>query len=194
MNLDTYKEQLIKFASRLNEKPFDSPAAYVNFENNVCRLLDEYYETYLNATVDERKEIRQIIKEYDRSEKYVYEGGPLPNPLRCVLNRYGIRAIKQIETTGNVIWLMRGLVAISILNGIHYQPDDKEHLARLFVAAEEKGLNPKPVFQLISEISSNEPSKPGEISTSELIAISYKTAHEIVDEMKTWFKVDEENE
>ena len=194
MNLDAYKKQLIEFASSLNKIPINSPSAHIYRGNNVEKFLDENFEMYLNATVDERKEIRQIIKDHDRSEKDVHEGGPLPAPFRYVLNFYGVRAIKQIETTGDVIWLMRGLVAISILDGIHYRPDDKEHLARLFVAAEEKGLNPKPIFQVISEISSNEPTKPGETSTSELIANTHKTAHKIVDEMKKWFTVDKENE
>ena len=193
MNPDTYKKQLMRFASRLNEKPFDSREESINFGNNVGKFLDENYEIYLNATI-ERKEIRKIIRDYNRGEEDVHEGGPLPVPFRYVLNGYSVRAIKQLEATGDVIWLMRGLVAISILDGIHYRPDDKEHLARLFVTAEEKGLNPKPIFQLISKISSNKPTKPGETSTSELIANTHKAAHETIDEMKKWFKVDKENE
>jgi hypothetical protein len=98
------------------------------------------------------------------------------------------------EKTGDVIWLMRGLVAISILDGIHYRPDDREYLARLFVAAEEKRLDPKPAFQLVSEISSNERPKPREISISELIADIPNIAHEIVDELKKWFTVEKEQE
>lgn len=195
MNLDEYKEKLIEYASLLNQIPTDaSRASYANFENKVCSLLDENYEIYINATVDKRKEIRQIIKDHNRSEEYVYEGGPLPVPFRYILNFYGIRAIKQLEKTGDVIWVWRGLVAISILDGIHYRPDDEEHLARLYVAAEEKGIDPKPTFQLISEISSNEPTKLGETSISELIGNTPNTAHKIVDEFRKMFTVDKEQE
>jgi hypothetical protein len=193
MNFDEYKEKLIEYASLLNQTPTDaSRAASANFNNRVDRLLDENYKLYIKATSDERKEIRQIIKDHDRSEKYVYEGGPVPVPFRYILNFYGIRAIKQIEATGDINWVWRGLVAISILDGIHYRPDDEEHLARLFVAAEEKGLNPKPIFKIISEISSNEPTKPGETSISELISNTPNTAYRLVDEFRKMFLVDKE--
>jgi hypothetical protein len=195
MNLVDYKEKLIEYASLLNQIPTDSTrAAYADFNNKVNKLLDENYEIYINATAGERKAIRQIIKDYDRDEKDVYEGDPVPVPFRYILNFYGIRAIKQLEETGDIIWAWRGLVAMSILDGIHYRPDDEEHLARLYVAAEEKGIDPKPIFQLVSEISNTEPTKPKEIPTSELIANIPNTAHQIVDEFRKMFMVDKENE
>ncbi len=168
MNLDTYKKQLIQIASRLNGSYFASRKEVIIFKNKIENFLDENYEIYVNATTEERNEIRQIIKDYDRSEKDVFEGGP-PAPFRYALNLYGIRAIKQLEETDNVIWLWRGLVAISMLDGIHYQPDDELHLAHLYVAAEKKGINPNLMFQTISKISNNEPTKSGQISTSELV-------------------------
>ena len=85
MNLDAYKKQLIEFVSSLNKIPINSPSAHIYGGNNVEKFLDENFEIYLNATVDERKEIRQIIKDHDRSEKDVHEGGPLPAPFRYVL-------------------------------------------------------------------------------------------------------------
>jgi hypothetical protein len=169
MNLDEYKEKLIEYAALSNQIPTD-PArfGYANFEKNVYRLLDENYEIYINAPADERNKIRQIIKDYDRDEKHVYEGDP--------------------------VWVWRGLAAISILDGIHYRSDDEEHLARLYVAAEEKGIDPNPIFQLISEISNAEPTKLGEISISELIGNIPNTANAIVDGFRKMFLVDKENE
>jgi len=190
MNLDEYKNQLIEFASRLNDRPFDSITSSNNFHNRICELLDESYQIYLNASAEERENIRKIIKEYNRSD--IVEGGPLSGPLSSVLWQYSSRARRQLETSGNDIWLIRGLVVISILDGIYYRPDDEIQLARLFVIAEEKGLNPKPVFHLISEVSSNEPTELGEISTSGLIANTPNTAHQTVDEFNKWFDVDKE--
>jgi hypothetical protein len=195
MNLDEYKEKLIEYAALLNQIPTD-PArfGYANFEKNVYRLLDENYEIYINAPADERNKIRQIVKDYDRDEKHIYEGGPISAPFRYILNFYGSRAIKQMEETGDAVWVWRGLAAISILDGIHYRSDDEEHLARLYVAAEEKGIDPNPIFQLISEISNTEPTKLGEISISELIGNIPNTANAIVDGFRKMFLVDKENE
>jgi len=193
MNLDIYKKQLIQLASRLNGSYFDSREESIIFKNNIENFLDENFEIYINATTEERNEIRQIIKDYDRSEKDVFEGGP-PAPFRYALNFYGIRAIKQLEETGNVVWLWRGLVAISMLDGIHYRPDDEEHLARLYVAAEEKGINPKPIYQQIAKISNNKPTKQGQVSTSNLIDSIPSIAHKFVDEFRKMFIVDKDNE
>ena len=191
MNVDAYKNRLIEFALHLN-KPFDSVISSNNFHNNVCEFLGENYQVYLSASTDEQKNIRKIIKEHNRND--IVEGDPLSGPLSSILWQYSSRARRQLETSGNDIWLIRGLVAISILDGIHYRPDDEIQLARLFVVAEEKGLNPRPVFQLISELSSNEPTELGEISTSRLIATTPNTAHQTVDEFNKWFDVDKENE
>jgi hypothetical protein len=192
MNLDTYKIKLSGCAARLNEKPFGSDEELADFIRDVDDFLDNNYETYLNANLDERQEIRRIIKDHDRSEKDICEGDPIPTPFRYSLRRYAYRTIKQLESTGTAVWLTRGLTAISILDGISYRLDDKEQLARLFIAAEEKGMDPRPAFKLISEISNNEVLLNQEQSTSELIANTPRTAREIVNELRRIFKVDKE--
>jgi hypothetical protein len=184
MNLETYKKQLIEFASHKNMNYMNSTALYGNYENSIHEFLDNSFEIYLKATPESRKEIRQIIKDYDH--EYPPEGGRSPMPFRFWLGKYGIRPIKKLKATGDVIWLMRGLVAISILDGINYRPKDEEHLAHLYVTAEGKGIDPKPMFQEVSAISNNEPSKSGEISTSELIANTPNVAHDIVNQLKNW--------
>jgi len=184
LNLSTYKSQLIELESRPNKSAFDSTISRHNFENSIYEFFDRNYETYLGATVDERKEIRQIIKNHDRDEKDVHEGDHQPVPFRYFLNWYVIRAIKQLKTSGESIWLLRGLISISILDGLHDRIKDEEHLARFFVTAEEKGLDPIPAFQLISKISSDQPLKSGEMSTRELIANIPNTAHEIVTDLR----------
>ena len=78
-------------------------------------------------------------------------------------------AIESIERTGEKIWLTRGLVVCSIEDSIMDQRDNIIYLSRLYVAAEEKSLNPKPEFQAIAEISSDEISSGGNVSMSELM-------------------------
>jgi len=194
MNFETYKKQLFQLASHKSVDNSNATVSYASFENNVYEFLDNSYEIYISASIDERQEIRQIINEHHINSKDLREGEPIPMPFSYLLAWYGIRAIQHLEATGNEIWLTRGLVAISMLDGIHYRPDDENHLARIYVAAEEKGIDPKPIFQKISEISNNEPTKPGEISTSDLIGNIPMTAHKIVDEFRKMFMVDKENE
>ncbi len=194
MDLETYKKQLLELASHKNADNSNSTVSYASFENTVYEFLDNAYEIYLNAPANERKQIRQIINEHHVNSKDLREGEPIPMPFSYLLSWYGVRAIKQLEATGNEIWLTRGLAAISMLDGIHYRPDDENHLARIYVAAEEKGIDPKPIFQKVSEISNNEPTKLGEISTSELILDIPNTAHKIVDDFRKMFLVDKENE
>jgi hypothetical protein len=192
MNLDLYKTKLSDFAARLNGKPFNSREELTEFTRLADDFLDENYETYLSANLNERKEIRQIIKDHDRSEKDIVEDDSTPTPFRYILRRYAYRAIKQLELTGAADWLTRGLTAISILDGISDRQDDKEQLARLFIAAEEKGLDPKPAFKLISEISSNHVFSNEWPSSSEMITNTPETAREIIDELRRIFKVDKE--
>lgn len=184
MNLETYKKKLIEIASHKNVVLMNPTASYSDHETVIYEFLDDTYELYLNTTNENRKEIRQIIKDYDHED--TPEGGYGPAPFRFWLDKYTIRPIKKLKATGDKIWLMRGLVAISILDGINYKPNDEEHLARLYVAAENSGMDPKPIFEKISAISSIEPNKSGEASMSEIIANTPNVAHKIVDELKMW--------
>ena len=194
MNFETYKKRLFELASHKNANNRSTTASYASFENIVYKFLDNVYEMYLNASTDERQEIRHIIKEHHIDSEDLREGEPIPMPFSYLLNWYVIRAIKYLEATGQEIWLIRGLVAISMLDGIHYRPDDEEHLALLYVAAEERGINPKPIYQMIAKVSNNEPTKLGQVSTSELIGDIPTTAHEIVDKFRKMFMVKKENE
>jgi hypothetical protein len=187
MNLVAYKNQLIEFASQLNEQPFKSPSSYSDFQNKVYNFLDQNYEIYINSNNEDRKEIRIIIKKYNRRD--VLEGGPLSAPLSYLLQQYVYKTIRQLKTTGDATWLRRGLVVISILDGTLNPKDDMDQLAHLFVVAEEKGLNPKPEFHSIAEISNKETSISEEMPMSEMIVNIPNIAHEINDEREKWFLV-----
>jgi hypothetical protein len=187
MNLDIYKKNLLEILSRLDGKPLNSHSLRIEFDNLVFEFLDSTHELYFNASLNERMEISQIIQNHDRDEKDIKEGDTtICVPFRYVADKYGIRVIKELKATGDVVWLMRGLTTISMVNNIGFQSRNEEILARLFVAAEEKGLNPKPIFKRFSEISSNKSAKPENISTSELIIATPNKAYEIVDQLRKW--------
>jgi hypothetical protein len=186
MNFETYKKRLFELASHKNAGNSNPSIPYGSFENTVYDFLDNTYEIYLNASAVERQEIRNMVKKYHIDSKDIREGEPIPLPFSYILNWYSIRVIKNLKATGSEIWLTRGLVAISMLDCIHYRPDDEEHLARLYVTAEKTGIDPKPVYQKISAISNNESTKSGEISTSELIANIPNVAHDVVNQLKQW--------
>lgn len=189
LNLDTFKRRLLQFAVRVNGHPYYREE-YNNFQNDLDLFLDESYQIYLDANADERKEIRQIIKDYDKPEKDIHEGDPSPIPLRYHLRHSVIRTVKQLKLTGDITWLVRGLVIISIMDGTNSLEHDEERLSRLYVGAEEKGINPEPIFQKIAKASSIEIIEFRETSTSELIANIYIKAHKIVKELRSWKVID----
>ena len=56
MNIDDYKKHLIEFAL---------PVTHVNRKINIEKFLDENFEIYIKATVEERNGIRQIVKDHN---------------------------------------------------------------------------------------------------------------------------------
>ena len=139
----------------------ESSGSIRKFRDELFFFLDQNHEFYLSASPEERDEIRKIVKRQLTTNETAF--------IDSFLFGYMQRAIENIERTGEIIWLTRGLVACSIEDSIRDQRDNTTHLSLLYIAAEEKSLNPKPEFQAIAEISSDEISSGGNISMSELM-------------------------
>jgi hypothetical protein len=151
--------------------------AFTEFENNlrnqndlkgeIYNFIDQNYEIYLNATPQECKEIRKAVTNC----YYVNERGKFWRFFEDLFLKYTKeRAIPKIQETGDKTWLIRGLVAMSIENsGIDYR-DSVLALNDLRKAAVEKNLDPKPEFERVSQISSNEKPRGGDTPMSKLMA------------------------
>ena len=139
-------------------------------KDEIYEFLNQNYEVYLNSNLEERKEIRELVKQH-------HMGSESPNMLVLFLIGYIQVAAKNIQSTGDKTWLLRGLVVSSIENSLRDQRDNTFSLSFLYVMAEEKNLNPKPEFQAIAEISSKELSSAGTIPMSELMNNIPEIAH-----------------
>jgi len=125
------------------------------------KFMDESYMVYMNATPKERAEIRIFIGKQS-STSYYFED---------LIRKY-VRdhIIQQIQLTGKNVWLIRGLVAISLENsGVDYR-DTLVSLAQLYSVAEEKGLKPKNDFHRIADISGEDVPPGGTTPMRKLMA------------------------
>jgi hypothetical protein len=144
------------FLSNLKE----SAKLYKNSPDNSREFfhhIDEHYVDYINATSDERAKIRKFIKgDLFGSKEIAY----------ALLIYVKERALQKLESTKEVVWLIRGLVAISMENqrtkfvdenytGAYPHGDATLLLADLYVTAKENGIDPKPHFETIAELSDN---------------------------------------
>jgi hypothetical protein len=202
MDTETFISTLEEFSSRYKEwwiKPFEkfredyskqNPnfqrernglqnyfAAVEEFERNlrlkndliseIYDFIDQNYEVYLNTTPNERAGIRNLAEKLwepnhcfgDFLRKYVRE-----------------RVIKEIRLTRKRIWLLRGLVAMSIENSSIDYRDTLTSLAELYIVAEENGIKPKIDFEAIAKISSNDIPRGGSTSMSNLMSGIYSSA------------------
>ena len=127
----------------------DSHQSLDHIKDDIYEFLDNNYETYLNASSEERDAIRRFVRKHHTSHQR-------PNLLALFLIGYVQRASEKIKSTGDKTWLIRGLTVSSMENGILDPRDSTFSLAYLYVMAEEKDLDPKPEFQAFSESSSDE--------------------------------------
>ena len=157
--LDEYYAQLKKLEESIRAKH--------DLLSEIYNFLDLNYEIYLQASPQQRDEIRGIIGNC----YFVDHRGHINRFLEDMLMRYvDERAIEKIRSTGDKIWLLRGLVAMSMENSGSDFRDSLIHLARLYVVAEEKGLNPEPEFQKVAQISSNENPRGGPRPMKEMMS------------------------
>jgi hypothetical protein len=142
-------------------------------------FLDMNYQTYIISNSEERNEIREFFKKID-------QGRVTKTFLDHFLIGYIQRCAENIELGGEKIWLVRGLVVNAIEDGILDHRDNVNVLAHLFVAANDKGLEPKIEYQKISEIANNKPSLDGSKPMSQIISEIPSIAHKINEERKKY--------
>jgi hypothetical protein len=146
-------------------------------KDKLYNFLDMNYETYIISNSEERNEIREFFKKIDK-------GRITKTFLDHFLLGYIQRCAENIELGGEKVWLVRGLVVNAIEDGILDHRDNVNVLAYLFVAANDKGLDPKIEYQKIAEIVNNEPSLEGSKPMSQIILEIPDKAYKINEERK----------
>ncbi len=161
-DLDNYHGLVNKFRASL-QKQYDLPEEIYGF-------LDTSYDVYIKVTHEQREEIRGIIRDsYHVSQPHFMED--------LLMSYVDERARKKLRDTGDKIWLLRGLIAISMENcGTDFR-DTLTQLVYLYIAAEEKSMNPEEEFQAIAKLSSHEEPRGGTEPMSKLMAFTRDSAY-----------------
>jgi hypothetical protein len=178
MNANEFIEQFDQLINRIYRFQY-SHESIGDIKDKIYEFLDQNYDVYLTSNPEEREEIRELVKKHHTSPES-------PNLLDLFLIGYVQTAAKNIETTDDKKWLLRGLAVSSIENSLRDQRDNTLSLAYLYVMAEEKNLNPKPEFYAIAELSSDEISSGGSISMQELINNVPNIARKTYDDWKAF--------
>jgi hypothetical protein len=118
--------------------------------------FDELCPAYLQATPEERAEIRGVV-----SDK--------PGVLSGLLG-YVMRAASRLRSTSEAEWLRRGLAAASIENCCRDYRDALLAWAELYVAAQAVGLDPRPAFREVAKLSSREKPAGGTTPVSRMLS------------------------
>lgn len=176
MNAKTFIDQFDQLVIRIYRYQ-DSHESMGNIKDKIYEFLDQNYDIYLRSSPEERKKIRDLVKKHHTSTES-------PKMLVLFLIGYVQLAAKNIKLSDDRTWLLRGLVVSSIENCLLDQRDNTFSLSYLYVMAEEKNLNPKPEFQAVAEISSDEISSGGKISMKELINNIPNIARKTYDDWK----------
>jgi len=176
MDAKLFVEQFDQLVKRIYRYQ-DSNESMGDIRDAIYEFLNQNYLTYINSNSKQREEIRDLVKKH-------YASSETPNMLDLFLIGYIQIAAKNIQSTGDKAWLLRGLVVSSIENSLRDQRDNTFSLAYLYVMAEEKNLNPKSEFQAIAELSSKELSSAGTISMSELMKHIPSIARKTYDDWK----------
>ena len=151
------KERLAKFNEAAEQ--FETEVMQTrDFFKEIFSFFDADYEAYLQATDLQRREIRSII--IDTSYALHYEPRPLSHYLGSymlmIIEKYRWHAFKEFKSTSDEKYLTRALVAVSIEDCCCDFRELLTYLARLYVMAERKNIEPKKIFDSIAEISSRE--------------------------------------
>ena len=176
MNAEIFIDQFDQLVTRVYRYQ-DSHESMGNIKDKIYEFLDQNYDIYLRSSPEERKKIRDLVKKHHTSTES-------PNMLALFLIGYVQIAAKNIKLSDDKTWLLRGLVVSSIENCLLDQRDNTFSLSYLYVMAEENNLNPKPEFQAVAEISSDEISSGGIISMRELMKSVPNIARKTYDDWK----------
>lgn len=142
-----------------------------NLVEKIFLFFDTNIEIYLQATAEERSEIRTAISKmhYPSSQSGIVHN--LGDYMEGLLVQYVREHVTdKLKTTGDEAWLIRGLIAISMENCSSDWRDTLTFLGDLYKTAEEKGINPEPFFLRVAEISSHEVPRGGSTPMKEMIA------------------------
>lgn len=128
-------------------------------------FFDENYDVYLQATDEQRRRIREAVY------KSYYPSVSLSNFFIDLLHKYvKERVVEELKSTGDKVWLLRGLVAISMENMGSDWRDTMDMLQTLYKSAESKGIDPEPFFAKVAELSSRDVSSGGDSAMNEFMA------------------------
>lgn len=123
---------------------------------NITLLLDQLCHAYLHCSSQEREQIRDAVC---KKEGIL---GVLVSRIR--------ESADHLRSSKNQAALLDGLIAASIENGQTDFRDVLLALAELYVAAEEAGIDPKPHFQAVAQMSSVDACLPDDYSTQRMLA------------------------
>lgn len=153
-----YEKALEEFHSR-TKRP-------VNLTSEIFDFIEQNYMVYVEATPSECEMIRNAVTNC----YYANEYGMPTRFFEDLFFQYAReRAFPQLQETGDKIWLIRGLVAISIENsGIDYR-DSILALSDLREAAIKHNINPELEFMRIAKISSNDKPRGGSTPMRQLM-------------------------
>jgi hypothetical protein len=147
-DVDKYAQEMEDITKQQRAK-YDLPAIVSSF-------LDQYYEVYLQSSLNDCSRIRAISGNSIEFKEFL-------------LFSYVRRTVSELQVTGNEAWLWRGLVAMSLEDCSDDYRDTLTALAELFVTAEQHGHTPKHAFQQVARLSSHQKPSGGRTPVSEMM-------------------------
>jgi hypothetical protein len=117
-------------------------------------IMEELAPAYLVASAEERATIRKVVSERPK--------------LADLIRQYAEMVADEVATPQDVDKLRRGLAAISIEDRRNDYRETLTALAKLFIHAEDAGIDPMPHFVQVAELSSNE-DVPGRECVAEML-------------------------
>ena len=160
MDIQTFLDNLKSYADHFAETSQIPSEFFDFFESNP--------ETYISATNEEREKIRGFVKSPSKPKSFfgnLFQPKQSTSQISHLLLIYvKDRALPQLKSTKDKEWIIRGLVAMSMENlagnfydkdylGGYTDGDASLLLIDLYVTSEEIGIDPKPLFENIAEIS-----------------------------------------
>ena len=152
INVDGYTSQ--QFRSGLREIHERSLQEYDPYAE-IREVMDKVSPAYLDATDEQRLQIRTLVADL--------------NDLCMLVRGYADTMSAEIKSSQDTNKLRYGLAAISIENCRTDSRDTMTSLADLFVGAEEAGIDPKPCFLAVAELSCREVPTGGNTPVAEML-------------------------
>lgn len=118
-------------------------------------MFDELCAAYLEAPSKECEQVRQVIA--------------TNRILQAAFLGHAIRALRNIQTSGDLNWLRLGLAAASIDNEGEDDRDTLLVLAELYVRGEQAGLQPNDEFKQMAERSDTAKPRGGMTSMRDIL-------------------------